>query len=75
MNDEKVDRFEHDKTLMFQNMCNRRMFLVVVLVCVTFAIVIALNSIRQERWINAFLKVTAPVVTEVSNGTQQSGNP
>lgn len=73
---EKVDRFEHDKSMMCMLSCNRRMFFALAIVCITFIVVIALNSIRQERWINAFLKVTSPVVTEVSNGTpQQSGNP
>ncbi len=72
---EKVDRLEHDKSLMCMVSCNRRMFLAVLIVCITFTLVIISNTIRQERWINAFLKVVAPVATEVSDGTQQDGNP
>lgn len=75
MDKDNVDRFEHDKMTMYLNHNNRRMFLAVIIICVTFVVVIALNSIRQERWINAFLKVVTPVVTEVQDGTQQSGNP
>ena len=71
---EKIDRFEHDKSMMCMLSCNRRMFFVTIIICIAFVVVIALNSIRQERWINAFLKVVAPV-TEVADGTQQSGNP
>lgn len=71
---EKVDRFEHDKSMMYMVSCNRRMFFIAIFVCIAFVIIIALNSIRQERWINAFLKVVTPV-TEVADGTQQSGNP
>ena len=74
MSENKVDRLEHDKDMMCMVSCNRRMFLAVVIVCITFILVIISNTIRQERWINAFLKVI-PVATEVSDGTQQSGNP
>ena len=74
MSENKIDRLEHDKSMMCMVTCNRRMFLAVLIVCVTFIIVIALNSIRQERWINAFLKVVTPV-TEVADAAQQSGNP
>lgn len=70
-----VDRLEHDKMTMYLNHNNRRMFLAVVIICITFVIVIALNSIRQERWINAFLKVVPSVATEVQDGTQQSADP
>ena len=69
---EKIDRLEHDKGMMCMVSCNRRMFLAVLIVCITFTLVIISNTIRQERWINAFLKIVA---TEVSDGTQQSGNP
>ena len=72
---EKIDRLEHDKSIMYMASCNRRMFFAVLVVCITFTIVIIANSIRQERWINAFLKLATPVVTEVADGTQQSGNP
>ena len=76
MSDDNVDRLEHDKTTMYLNHNNRRMFLAVVIICITFIIVIALNSIRQERWINAFLKVIPAVTTEVQDGTaQQSRDP
>ena len=75
MDNDKVDRLEHDKNMMYMCSCNRRMFLAVLIVCITFTVVIIANSFRQERWINAFLKVVSPVVTEVSDGTQQSGNP
>ena len=76
MADEKVDRFDHDKMTMYLNHNNRRMFLAVVIICITFVVVIALNSIRQERWINAFLKVIPAVTTEVPDGTtQQSRDP
>jgi len=72
---EKVDRFEHDKSLMCMVSCNRRMFFALLIVCITMIVVITINSIRQERWINAFLQIVPTVSTEVTNGTQQSGNP
>ena len=71
----KVDRFEHDKTLMYQNNCNRRMFLCVLVVCLTFILIIIAYTIREKNWIDAMVAMKTPAITEVDNGTQQSGNP
>lgn len=74
----KVDRLEHDKALMFSNHHSRRMFLALIAVCVTFSLVIIAYTVREKFWIDALVKVSssnAPAVTEVVNGTQQSGNP
>ena len=36
----KVDRLEHDKVILLANLFNRRMFLAIVTVCLTFALII-----------------------------------
>lgn len=74
MSENKVDRYEHDKTLMFQNSCNRRIFLCLVIVCLTFGLIIIAYTIREKNCLDTIAKF-APAVTEVDNGTQQSGNP
>lgn len=71
----KVDRYEHDKTIMFQNNCNRRMFLCVLVVCLTFSLIIIAYTIREKNWLDTIARMNTPAVTEVANGTQQSGNP
>ena len=75
MSENKVDRYEHDKTMMFQNSYNRRMFLCVFIVCLTFSLIIVAYTIREKNWIDLVARIKTPVVAEVDNGTQQSGNP
>lgn len=74
MSEDKVDRYEHDKTVMFQNSCNRRMFLCVLIVCLTFSLIIVAYTIREKNWLDTIAKIT-PAITEVTDGAQQSGNP
>ena len=75
MDDNKVDRFEHDKLMMYLNHNNRRMFLAILIVCLTFSLIIVAYTIREKNWIDLVERLKTPVVTEVANGTQQNGNP
>lgn len=75
MSENKVDRFEHDKTLMCLNHNNRRMFFAILIVCLTFSLIIVAYTIREKNWIDLVARIKTPAVTEVDNGTQQSGNP
>lgn len=75
MSENKVDRYEHDKTIMFQNNCNRRMFLCVLIVCLTFSLIIVAYTVREKNWIDLVNRISHSTVTEVTDGTQQSGNP
>ena len=70
--EEKVDRLEHDKVVLLANLFNRRMFLSILVVCLTFALIIVAYTIREKNFIDALVKVQ---VTEVTNGTQQNGDP
>ena len=75
MSENKVDRYEHDKTLLCLNHQNRRMFFVVLAVCITFSLIIIAYTIREKNWLDTISRICTPAVTEVSDGTQQSGDP
>jgi hypothetical protein len=71
----KVDRFEHDKTLMFMNHVNRRMFILVLAVCITFSLIIVFYTVREKNWLNAMERMQERYLTvEVQNGTQEVGD-
>lgn len=79
MNEENtINRFESDKTIMHLNFANRRMFFALLAVCIT-AVIISIGSIlifvnsysaREENWQKTFRDVVngRTPVTEVYNG-------
>ena len=50
MDKEMMDKNEVNKALLHCNWANRRMFFTVLAVCITFIIVVAINTIRETRW-------------------------
>jgi len=71
-NKNKVDRFEHDKTLLFMNHVNRRMFVLVIAVCITFSLIIVFYTIREKNWLNTIERMQERyIASEVDNGTPQ----
>ena len=71
----KVDRFEHDKTLMFMNHVNRRMFILVLAVCITFSMIIVFYTVREKNWLNTMERMQERyLAVEVMNGTQENGD-
>ena len=52
---------------------NRRMLIAVIAVCVTFIIVVAINTVRETRWqdtVKDLQTQMTQVITEIRNGTQ-----
>ena len=68
-----VSKFEHQTALMHYNWANRRMLIAVIAVCVTFIIVVAINTVRETRWqdtVKDLQTQMTQVITEIRNGTQ-----
>lgn len=70
-----VSRYEADKAIMHLNWANRRMLIALVVVCVTFIITIIVfvtgYTDREKNWMDMFMNMKTPAVTEACNGTQQ----
>ena len=77
-NDDFITRYQFDKTMLHFNFVNRRAFLSLIAVCVTFILTIIIfvvgYTIREQHWLNTIISLKAPAVTEVLDGTQQDGN-
>ena len=71
--EERVSRFESDKAIMHMNWANRRMLIALITVCVTFIVVVAINTIRETRWQDTVKELQSQMtqtITEIRNGTQ-----
>ena len=69
-----VSKLEHQTALMHYNWANRRMLIAVIAVCITFIIVVGINTIRETRWQDTVKELQTQmtqVITEIRNGTQQ----
>ena len=77
-NEEFVTRYQFDKTMMHMNFVNRRSFLSLLAVCVTFILTIIIfvvgYTIRERNWLDTIAQLKTPAVTEVTDGTQQDGD-
>ena len=77
-NEEFVTRYQFDKTMMHMNFVNRRSFLSLIAVCVTFILTIIIfvvgYTIRERNWLDTIAQLKTPAVTEVTDGTQQDGD-
>lgn len=72
--------FAHENTVMHMNLCNRRMLIALLAVCVTFilTIIIFVNgyTAREKNWLDMIAELQNPTaVTEVEDGIQQQPNP
>lgn len=76
--DGSVSRYQFDKTMMHFNFVNRRCFLSLIAVCVTFIFTIIIfvvgYTIRERNWLNTLMSLKTPAATEVTDGTQQDGD-
>lgn len=73
-NKDVVSKLEHQTALMHYNWANRRMLIAVIAVCITFIIVVAINTVRETRWQDTVKELQTQmtqVITEIRNGTQQ----
>ena len=71
-NNDTVSKLEHQTALMHYNWANRRMLIAVIAVCVTFIIVVAINTVRETRWQDTVKELQTQmtqVITEIRNGT------
>lgn len=77
-NEETVSRYQFDKTMMHMNFVNRRSFLSLIAVCVTFILTIIIfvvgYTIRERNWLDTIMQLKTPAATEVTDGTQQDGD-
>ena len=73
-NNDTVSKLEHQTALMHYNWANRRMLIAVLAVCLTFIVVVAINTVRETRWqetVKELQTQMTQVITEIRNGTQQ----
>lgn len=68
-----VPFFIHENAMMHYNATNRRMFLALIAVCVTFILTIVIfvtgYTAREKNWLDTIAHMTP--TTEVSDGVQQ----
>lgn len=72
-NKDTVSKLEHQTALMHYNWANRRMLIALIAVCLTFIVVVAINTVRETRWQDTVKELQTQmtnVITEIRNGTQ-----
>lgn len=66
-----IPYFDHQNTMLHYNWANRRMLIALLAVCLTFIIVVTINTIRETRWQDTVkelqLQMTS-AITEIQNG-------
>lgn len=66
-----IPYFDHQNTMLHYNWANRRMLIALLAVCITFIIVVTINTIRETRWQDTVkelqLQMTS-AITEIQNG-------
>ena len=71
-----VPFFIHENCMMHYNATNRRMFLALIAVCITFIITVIIfvtgYTAREKAWLDVLNKTPT---TEVSDGVQQQPDP
>ena len=63
--------FDHQNTMMHYNWANRRMLIALLAVCLTFVIVVTINTIRETRWQETVKELQLQMtnaITEIQNG-------
>lgn len=69
-----VSRFEHENALWHYNMCNRRMLIALIVVCITFisTIIVFVNgyTAREKHWLDTltYLRTSTAVMEVQADG-------
>ena len=67
-----VTKNEINKAILHLNWSNRRMLIALLAVCVTFILVVVINTIRETRWQETVKDLQSQMtnaITEMQNGT------
>ena len=74
-----VSRFEHENALWHYNMCNRRMLIALVVVCLTFIVTILVfvhgYTVREKNWLDTLRNINAPAVEVTADGVYEQPRP
>ena len=66
-----VSKNEINKAILHLNWSNRRMLIALLAVCLTFIIVVTINTIRETRWQDTVKELQSQMttaITEMQNG-------
>ena len=69
--DKCIPYFDHQNTMLHYNWANRRMLIALLAVCLTFIIVVTINTIRETRWQDTVKELQLQMtnaITEIQNG-------
>ena len=69
--DKCIPYFDHQNTMLHYNWANRRMLIALLAVCLTFIIVVTINTIRETRWQDTVKELQVQMtnaITEIQNG-------
>ena len=74
-----VSRFEHENALWHYNMCNRRMLIALVVVCLTFIVTILVfvhgYTVREKNWLDTLSRINTPVTEVQGDGILERKSP
>ena len=71
--DKCIPYFDHQNTMMHYNWANRRMLIAPLAVCLTFIIVVTINTIRETRWQDTVKDLQSQMtkaITEIRDGQE-----
>lgn len=70
-----VPFFAHENTVTHMNLCNRRMLIALISVCVTFILTIVIfvhgYTVREKNWLDALSEMQKTDAVEVEDGIHQ----
>ena len=72
---EYIEKNEVNKALLHCNWANRRMFIALIVVCITFVVVVMINTIRETRWQDTVKELQLQMtnaITEMQNNGQRA---
>jgi len=72
--------FAHENTIAHMDICNKRMLVALLAVCVTFIVTIIIfvhgYTVREKNWLDTLSEMNTPGITEVeADGVYQQPNP
>ena len=68
---EYISQNDVNKALLHCNWANRRMLIALLAVCITFIVVVTINTIRETRWQDTVKELQLQMtnaITEIQNG-------
>ena len=71
--EKSIPFYDHQNTMMHYNWANRRMLIATLAVCLTFIIVVTINTIRETRWQDTVKDLQSQMtkaITEIRNGQE-----